>query len=293
MKPLLLLGSISLVMALLAMVLFRHGWKQARTQRVLERLGQRQEAPAASTYWSYVERMFLRAGLSVPKDKLALVVVVWLLAILLGASVGGWMLLLLALLVPPLVLRVVLSFRYRKRLRRIVQQLPAMLDQVMRSLQTGRTLGDGIIHAIEASPQPLQGALSRVPRDIRLGVDLAKSLDDVAELYEQEELRILALGVKVNQRHGGSAIELLASLIKVIQEREQIARQLRAMTGETRLTAVVLAALPVALAAYIMAVNPGYLMSLWTEASGQKMLITAFCMQVIGCVLMWRMLRSI
>jgi hypothetical protein len=52
---------------------------------------------------------------------------------------------------------------------------------------------------------------------------------------------LFALGLKVNHRYGGNASELLENLIKMIREREQAARQLSAMTGETRITAVVLA----------------------------------------------------
>ena len=90
-----------------------------------------------------------------------------------------------------------------------------------------------------------------------------------------------------------AAFDQLENLIKLIREREQGARQLSAMTGETRITAVVLAVLPVSVAGYFMLSNPNYLMTMWHDSVGQRLLFFAFVLQALGCVVLWRMLRSI
>ena len=59
------------------------------------------------------------------------------------------------------------------------------------------------------------------------------------------------------------------------------------------LTALVLAVLPVSVAGYFLLVNPTYLMAMWDDHSGQRLMLGAFALQVIGCVALWRMLRSI
>lgn len=290
----LLLGLVCSVLLGLGMAMLRKGWSQSGKERVLQRLGQdlATSAPAPS-HTGWLERAFVRAGLDLPRERLGLLFFGWLAAWLLVALVGGWMPALAAALLLPFGLRLWLGWRYQRRVRRLVEQLPQMLDQVVRGLHAGQTLGDAVMRAVEASPDPLKTALSRVSRDVRLGVGLPDALQEVADLLEQEELRILALGVRVNLRYGGSAGDLLGNLIKVIHEREQIARQLRAMTGETRFTALVLALLPVSVAGYILSVNPGYLLSLWQDAVGRQMLLTALAMQVAGCLILWRMLRSV
>ena len=122
---------------------------------------------------------------------------------------------------------------------------------------------------------------------------MPESASDFAEFYEQDEFRLFALGLKVNHRYGGNASELLENLIKMIREREQGARQLKAMTGETRMTAYVLAGLPVLMVGYFLAVNPGYLMTMWNDGTGRYLLLGALAMDLTGTWLMWRMLRSI
>lgn len=276
-----------------ALLLLRRSWQQARLEQVAARLGALQPEFISRGAGKGLERLLLRAGLQVTPLRMRQVLLAWASVMLLGLLLGGWVVLLLLAGCSLLLGRVYLAWRYRRRLRRMVQQLPQMLDQVVRSLQTGRTLSDAMLRAIEASPDSLRSAMARLQRNVQLGVPLADALADVAELYEQQELRMLALGVRVNHLYGGSTIELLGNLIKVIHEREILARQLRAMTGETRLTAVVLAVLPAGMAGYMLMMNPQYLLSMWLDDSGRWMLVIAFVMQMLGCLAIWRMLRSI
>ncbi|WDH23573.1 type II secretion system F family protein [Pseudomonas chlororaphis] len=274
--------------------MFYSGLRQARTARVLERLAQGQPQPSEEkTSWNRLERAFLRAGLGRPTERLGLWLVVWALGCMLGYGLGKWPGLLALLVAPPVLLRLYISWLYRRRLKRMIEQLPPLLDHAVRSLKSGRTLADAVLGGIEAADNPLKHAMGRVQRNVLLGVNLPDAVTDFAELYERDELRLFALGLKVNHRYGGNASELLENLIKLIRERDQAARQLRAMTGETRITAMVLAALPVSLAGYFLIANPTYLMSMWNQSGGRMMLLAAFGLQVIGCALLWRMLRSV
>ena len=289
-----LLALMSLAMLLLGLQLMRRGVRQAQTDRVLERLAHGQpDSPESNPVLTSLERTFMRAGLGKPTERLGLWLTLWALGAVLGLLAFEWLGLLVMLLTPPLVLRFYISLRYQRRLRRMIEQLPQLLDHAVRSLKSGRTLADAVLGAIDASEDPLQSAMGRIKRNVLLGVSLPEAAHDFAELYEQDELRLFALGLKVNHRYGGNASELLENLIKMIRERDQGARQLRAMTGETRVTAVVLALLPVSVAGYFLLTNPTYLVGMWADGSGQLLLIGAFSMQIIGCVALWRMLRSI
>jgi tight adherence protein B len=292
-KPLLLIV-ICLTLLGLSLRLFYNSWRQSGTERVLDRLNQGQpQMTVSAPYWAGLERAFLRAGLGRPTERIGGWLLLWAFAILIGFALAGWIGLLVLIVLPPLALRVYVSWRYQRRLRRMIEQLPALLDHTVRSLKSGRTLADAVLGGIEASEYPLKDAMARVQRNVQLGVSLPDAVSDLAELYERDEFRLFALGLKVNHRYGGNASELLENLIKMIRERDQASRQLRAMTGETRLTAWVLGLLPIIMAGYFLIANPVYLVAMWHDPSGQRMLATAFGMQVIGSLLLWRMLRSL
>jgi len=288
------LGLLSVGLLVLSARFFFIGLRRTGDKRVLERLGQAQaETTSQGPFMRWLERLFLRAGLGRPGERVVLFLVTWGVASLVGALVGQWFGMLLMLVVPPLVVRGYISWRYQRRVQRMIQQLPSLLDYTVRSLKSGRTLADAILGAMEASSDPLREAMTRVERNVRLGVSLDEAVEDFAELYERDEFRLFALGLRINQRFGGNASELLENLIKLIREREQGARQLAAMTGETRMTAYVLAGLPALLVAYFLMTNPSYLATMWRDPSGEHLLIAAAVLQMSGCFALWRMLRSI
>ncbi|MEX5512498.1 type II secretion system F family protein [Pseudomonas paralactis] len=278
----------------LSIWLFQRGLRQAGTDRVLERLADGQPLPQEPNgSWIALERMFQRAGLGKPTDRLGLWLSGWVVAMLLGYLLADGLGLLVMLIMPPLLLRAYIAWRYQRRVQRMIEQLPQLLDHSVRSLKSGRTLADAVLGAIDSTEAPLKQAMSRIQRNVQMGVSLPESVSDFAEFYERDEFRLFALGLKVNHRYGGNASELLENLIKMIREREQGARQLKAMTGETRMTAYVLAGLPIVMVGYFLMVNPGYLMSMWNDGTGRYLLLAAVALDITGTFVMWRMLRSI
>lgn len=292
-KPLLLI-LVCLGFLALSVRLFYRGIRQSGTDRVLGRLAHGQpQLVVEKSSWAGLERAFLRAGLGRPTERIGVWLTLWAVGVLFGFALGGWIGALLLLLVPPAAVRLFVSWRYQRRLKRMIEQLPQMLDHTVRSLKSGRTLADAVMGAIESAENPLKDAMGRVQRNVQLGVSLPDAASDLAELYEKDELRLFALGLKVNHRYGGNASELLENLIKMIREREQAARQLSAMTGETRVTAWVLGLLPITLAGYFLMSNPHYLLGMWNDPSGRIMLAVAFGLQAVGSLALWRMLRSV
>lgn len=294
MIPALLLFIIAFLMFALSVSLMYRALTDPTTSRVLDRLGEGQTQFAEKNQGvAWLDRAFLQAGLGRPSDRLGLWLALWATAVVVAGLLGGWVFFLALLVLPPLLLKLFVSWRYHRRVRRMVEQLPLLLDHSVRSLKAGRTLSDAVLNAIEASSDPLKTSISRVSRSVQMGVSLPDAVNDFAELYERDEFRMFALGLKVNHRYGGNASELLENLIVLIREREQGARKLRAMTGETRMTALVLGMLPVFVVGFFMATNPSYIFKMWQDGSGQHMLLTAIAMQIVGSVALWRMVRSV
>ncbi|CAI8917045.1 MULTISPECIES: type II secretion system F family protein [Pseudomonas] len=288
------LGLICLALLGVSVRLFYSGMRKSGEERILQRLGQVQVTSALTpSSRDWLDRLLQRAGIERRNDRLLIWLVIGLLTALLCGRILGWAAGVGLVLLAPLLIWLFLGWRYRRRLQRMIEQLPVLLDHSVRSLKAGRTLNDAVLGAIDASRDPLHGALQRVRRNVQMGVSLDDAMSDLAELYEQDELRLFALGLRINHRYGGNASELLENLIKLIREREQGSRQLRAMTGETRMTATVLGLLPVGMAGYFLISNPNYLLAMWQDGNGQFLLLGAFILQVLGCLVLWRMLRSI
>ena len=183
--------------------------------------------------------------------------------------------------------------RLRRRQAQIVAQVPMFIDQVLRSLGTGRSVEGAIRLATEESKAPLRNILDRVVRATELGADMPETLAAAAKLHGLRELSLIALAMRISNSYGSSPKEMLQSVVQMIRQRELAQRELAAMTGETRISAWVLSLTPISLAGYMILVNPGYLDLMLQSPNGKTMMMTALGFQIAGVLILWRMLRSV
>lgn len=288
--PLVMLLVALLLLALSVLLVFS-ARKKARSEKMMGSLAS-EKAPSLQSR-STLHIALLRAGIQLTSSRLVVAVLLYVLLVmliylLLGAlmALAGAGLLLFAV-------KVFIDIRQRRRVAKMVKQLPGFIDHIIRSLKSGRTLMEGMDQAINSASHPLKSAFERSQRFMHRGASMEEAIDDLAGLYQIKEFQLLALAVRVNQKYGGNAVEVLSQLVSMIHERDKAARQLKAMTGETRFSALVLGLLPVSLAAYVFISSPDFFLELWHDPSGQMLLLFAFLFQVVGSLTLWRMLRSV
>jgi tight adherence protein B len=111
-----------------------------------------------------------------------------------------------------------------------------------------------------------------------------ESLKSMCERVPNLDLRFFVTSVAIQRQTGGDLAEILDKIGYVVRERFRIMGQVKALTGEGRLSGVVLLALPPALFLIVLNINPGYVELLWTTDLGIKMTIFALVMQILGAI---------
>ena len=282
-----------LFMCLGALYLIWLGQKQAQEEAVSKRLAVAGVKTLELTGKDWLTIQLERAGISLQATHRRMIGLGFVVLLLLVALQFG--LLASALLAVTLLLFswAAISTIYQRRMSQIITQLPRLLDQVVRMMRTGKTLADSFFIATKEADEPLKTVMLKLQRNINLGMSIPEAFTDLADTYALKELQVLALGVNVNSRFGGSLIDLLNNIITLIQQREQLNRQLRAFTGETRSSAVVLSALPIMVGSFMIFSNPDYIYQMIDDPSGKWVMVTAAIMQISGMAVIWKMLRSI
>lgn len=186
----------------------------------------------------------------------------------------------------------VLVRRAASRRQRIIEQFPAFLESTIRVLAAGNTLEEALASAARESPEPIRPLFVSIGRQVRLGAPIEAVLMETAEINKLQDLKVMALAASINRKFGGSLRNVLRSLINGVRTRENAARELRALTAETRFSALVLAVIPVLLMLYIVWQNPDYYIEMWARLSGKLILVGAVVLQLIGMVVIYRMMRS-
>jgi tight adherence protein B len=184
-----------------------------------------------------------------------------------------------------------LLVKRRQRLKKFERQLPEAMELLGRSLRAGHSLSDGIRLVGEEMPQPIGGEFSRCYEQQNLGRSLEDTLEEMAVRIPSLDVRFFATSVLLQRQTGGDMAEILDKIGRLIRERFQIRAQVAALTGEGRLSGIVLLAMPVLLAIYMYLRDPEYLRPLLEHPLGQRMTISAAVLQIVGAIAIKRIVN--
>jgi tight adherence protein B len=177
-----------------------------------------------------------------------------------------------------------LVLRRRRRFKQFAKQLPDALELVARALRAGHSLASGFSLVSEEMRAPIAKEFHRVFEEQNLGVPLEEALDNMTERIPNIDLRFFATAVILQRQTGGDLAEILDKIGYLVRERFKIWGQVQALTGEGRLSGVVLLGLPPLLFLTVYKLNPEYVMPLFTDPMGRKMLAGAIVMQLMGAI---------
>jgi tight adherence protein B len=202
----------------------------------------------------------------------------FLVGLVWGGVVGG--LILAAAVVAAA--RTVLGVLRSRRQHAFADQLDDSLQLLAGSLRAGY----GILQAIDSlskeAESPTSDEFRRVVLEARLGREFHDSLKAMAERLDSTDFKWVVDAIHINQEVGGDLSEVLDNVGETIRDRNQIRRQIKALSAEGRMSAVILLILPFAVGILISLIVPGYIQELFTHTAGIAMLILGSILMVIG-----------
>jgi len=175
-------------------------------------------------------------------------------------------------------------FKRKRRFKRFAKQLPDALELISRALRAGHSLASGFHLVSNEMQDPIGKEFNRVFEEQNLGVPLEDALDTMTDRIPNLDLRFFATAVILQRQTGGDLAEILDKIGYLVRERFKIWGQVQALTGEGRLSGIVLLALPPALFAAVYRLNPDYVMPLFTDPMGRQMLVGGLVMQLLGAL---------
>ncbi|NHZ70866.1 MAG: hypothetical protein GWP18_04425, partial [Proteobacteria bacterium] len=146
--------------------------------------------------------------------------------------------------------------RQRKKFEK---QLPDTLNLIATSLRAGYSLLQAIEAVGEESPDPTRREFGRAIAEIRLGRPMEMALGDIAERMISQDFEWAVMAINIQREVGGNLAEVLQTTSETMVQRNRLRREMKALTAEGRISAIVLSIMPIALFLFISAANPGYL----------------------------------
>jgi tight adherence protein B len=177
-----------------------------------------------------------------------------------------------------------LHMKRKRRLAAFGRQLPEALELIGRALRAGHSLASGFKLVADEMNAPIATEFERGYEAQNLGVSLEDAIEEMTNRVPNLDLRFFATAVILQRQTGGDLAEILDKIGYIVRERFKIFGQIQALTGEGRLSGVVLLALPPVLFVTMYYLNPGYSITLFTDPMGHQMLAGAIIMQIIGAL---------
>ncbi len=179
--------------------------------------------------------------------------------------------------------------RRKRRLKKLVEQLPDVFELLSQALRAGHSLASGMQLISKELPDPGGTEFGRVFHEQNLGLKVEDALKNLAERVDMLDVRIFVTAVLIQRQTGGDLAEVLDKIGTVIRDRIKLFGTVQALTAEGRLSGYVLLALPVIVFLVMLQVNRSYAMMLFDLPAGRMMLTAGVIMQLMG----WAMIKKI
>ncbi|HSQ36738.1 MAG TPA: type II secretion system F family protein, partial [Acidimicrobiia bacterium] len=193
----------------------------------------------------------------------------------------------LALVVP----RLLVNRTGGKRRNAFAAQLDGTLQLLSGSMRAGYGLLQAVNNISAEAAAPTAQEFGRIVMETRLGRDLVESLHAVADRMDSVDFRWVAQAIDIQRSVGGDLAEILDTVGQTIRERNQIRRQISALSAEGRISAYILLALPFLLTAAIAVINPDFIAPLWTTTIGKAAVAGAGMLMLVGYAWIRRLIR--
>lgn len=180
------------------------------------------------------------------------------------------------------------GLRKRRRLQAIQGQLVETITLIANAVRSGFGFLQGVQAAARQMTPPISDELDHLIQDINLGVSAEEALLDMGHRVGSPDLDMVITAITIQRSTGGNLSEILDNVAETMKERERIQGEINTLTAEKRLTGNILSIYPAVLAALLFLIEPKVMSTLWTESAGVVLLVIAGVLQVLGFIVIRR-----
>ncbi|MCJ8009231.1 type II secretion system F family protein [Lederbergia wuyishanensis] len=177
----------------------------------------------------------------------------------------------------------------KKRLQKCSEQLGSALGTMANALRAGFSFMQAMKMVASEIEDPLGPEFTKALQDINYGIPVEEAFQSLLERLPDKELDLVLNTLLIQRQSGGNLAYLMETMQETIIDRTRVKEEVKTLTAQGRMSAVVITILPVALALYIKLVNPEYFQMLFSHPLGWAMVI----MGCLNILLGWLFIKKI
>lgn len=216
-------------------------------------------------------------------------VVSWYVVINLLSMTKAWCVPVLAL--------VFTFFGYRflvtKRRRDFENTFPDALNILMSAVTAGDSLMQAISYVGEVMHNPIGREFKLMGDRLKLGESPEVVLKRSCKNYPYSEFLFFTVTLRANIARGGQLKGVLARLIRVLVDARTLEKKKMAMTSEARISAKIVAAIPLIFMIILSQINPSNVDFVLHDPEGRVVLFYVLGSELIGLFIVWLLVRGV
>jgi tight adherence protein B len=184
----------------------------------------------------------------------------------------------------PVVAKIGLNLKASRRRSAFADQLDDSLQLIASSLRAGHSLLQSLAAVAREAEEPTREEFARILNESRVGREVGAALDEAAVRMASADFVWVTQAIAINREVGGNLAEVLDGVGNTIRERNQIRRQVKALSAEGKLSAYVLMALPIGVVAFLSITNPAYIGKFTQSVLGYFLVGVCVLMLAVGAL---------
>jgi tight adherence protein B len=173
----------------------------------------------------------------------------------------------------------ILNFKANARRKRVQEQFPVALDIFVRGLRAGHPVASALELLTLELPDPMGSEFGFVVDEVTYGAQLRDALQNLAERWDLDDMRMFVVSLSVQSDTGGNLAEILENLSRVVRDRQIILMKVRALSSEGRMTGLMLTLLPLFTLSALFLLNPSF----YLDVAADSMFVPGF----VGLILLY------
>ena len=242
-----------------------------------------------------MSKLLVQSGLPLTMGKFFAIIIALFLAILVVLQVitsfPSWACFIAAIIFGIWLPIMIVKFVRNRRRKLFSEQLPDALDVIVRSLKAGHPVPTALGLVGREMPDPVGTEFGLTLDEMTYGLELPLALVNLSNRIGVADLSLLVTAVSIQSGMGGNLSEILQNLSKVLRERFQLRRKVRAISAEGRFSAYGLIILPIIIFFAIYLPNPNYYTDVWPNPIFKVTMIGLCVWSFIGNIISYKMIN--
>ena len=179
----------------------------------------------------------------------------------------------------------------KRRINKFTQYFPDAIELMVRGLRSGLPITETLGIVASELPGPVGVEFRAVSDKMKIGRTMEAALQETADRLGTPEFQFFVITLAIQRETGGNLAETLSNLADVLRKRSQMRLKIRAMSSESKASAMIVGSLPFIVFTLVWIMNPTYMHGFFTD---QRLIVAGLgglCWMSIGVFIMAKMVN--